>query len=667
MNFINNIVNLFKRNNKRLTHAEMMAEDEPEVEIAEEVQPIKHPLHTLYRIGPDVLTYTYSVDSEPLKEIYTKDGIIGPGKYSEETLQHIEKWDNEWFLDHPSDCELIEKDLLRLAKKYNKIGAYSLLGSIQINKMEQGKYWKYGAEMGNKEAMMAYACYLYTTGKLQEGFIWLKRSADMGETRAMFYTGISYNYGTLSEINLDKAAYYYIKAIKSEEHFFAYINLAVLLADSGYYHTALKYHEIAKQIVKKNDEEWREYGHLDEYLCNEKTLLELLELPYPQRAKRMVLQGHSRRLLHIFLLNNKPQPPVTSELSTENISKWIPKADDIELDIRDIAERNAVIPFESTKPVDVFEDFVFVSIPVDVTSPAIAGIQHEIIFLEKNCHLELNKFIQDHLVMLKAAFKSIGYSLTYLPSHVDDLEDQADLIGSYYQDYGREGFHKSLKYNDRTEADYWGAMIPSQKLPVDCAGFLRYVPLTEEPYNHHHFEYILFPLRPGTDWARAFGSFLDDLRRKPFVETSHAILQQKQNILPRGSLLVITPQGGINVVDNAGEILMSVQMPVLSKVMFLLLLNHPEGVAIKSLIDYKDELFGYYQKIAKEKANTKNIETLVDPTNNSANEKISRIKSAFRTAFNGKYEDDLNLFLPTGKRGEAYTIKFDRGRVRLEL
>lgn len=666
MKIFNSLLSFFKTKKEKVNKPEQTIV--PKNQYAETVSQLespKHPLYTLYRVGPSVLTYLYSLDTDILEEIYSPNGLIGPSGYSEESLMNMRDYESFWFTDeeHAQEREKLEKDLLRLAKKYNKIGAYSILGSIQDNVKMQKKYWEYGAEMGNKESMMAYAVLLYRHGELEKGFQWLKKSADSGDDIACFYTGVSYNYGTLSEIDLAKAAHYYLMAIKNEESYYhAYINLAVLLADSGYYHTALKYLKKAKTVFDENKSVWTYFGGVENYMSNEQSLEELLELPYPQRKRRVVLQQHARSLDNIFAIPQRTIAPQVSDRNADDIPEWKPKAGEIDIDARDIAERNAIIPIHEVVPADKVEDFIFVSIPVRITSPEVAGTRRELVFLEKKCHAELNNFIQKHFYQLKAAFKSIGYVFVYLPSHEYSFADFDDLIGSYVADYGNQGFHMGANRESRTEFDYWGTMMPSRQLPDDCAGFLRYIPDEEDSENHEQFEYMLFPYRPGTDWQRAFMTFIDFLRRKPLPESKDESVAALK-ILPKGSMLVVSEDSKVQIIDSVGENLVSIEMPALSKVMLLLLLAHPEGITLKSLIDYKEELFGYYQKIAKGKANMKNIETLVDPTNNSANEKISRIRSAFTSALSEKYKDDLELFLPMGKRGEAYMINLDRSRV----
>lgn len=68
------------------------------------------------------------------------------------------------------------------------------------------------------------------------------------------------------------------------------------------------------------------------------------------------------------------------------------------------------------------------------------------------------------------------------------------------------------------------------------------------------------------------------------------------------------------------------------KAVYLLFLAHPEGIEFKHLIEYRDELLYYYQQIAKSIDRQKTIESidrLIDPFDNSINEKCSYIKNCF--------------------------------------
>ena len=68
------------------------------------------------------------------------------------------------------------------------------------------------------------------------------------------------------------------------------------------------------------------------------------------------------------------------------------------------------------------------------------------------------------------------------------------------------------------------------------------------------------------------------------------------------------------------------------KALYLLFLNHPEGIEFKNLVDYREELLQLYQKIGNRIDMDKITETvnrLVNPLDNAINEKCSRIKAAF--------------------------------------
>ncbi len=75
-----------------------------------------------------------------------------------------------------------------------------------------------------------------------------------------------------------------------------------------------------------------------------------------------------------------------------------------------------------------------------------------------------------------------------------------------------------------------------------------------------------------------------------------------------------------------------VEMTPVHKAVYLLFLNHPEGIEFKRLSDYREELLQYYMATAKlmdKEAIRESVDMLVNPLNNSINEKCSRIKSIF--------------------------------------
>ena len=75
-----------------------------------------------------------------------------------------------------------------------------------------------------------------------------------------------------------------------------------------------------------------------------------------------------------------------------------------------------------------------------------------------------------------------------------------------------------------------------------------------------------------------------------------------------------------------------VDLQPVHKAVYLLFLNHPEGIEFKHLSEYKDELRQWYRKTAKMMDLGKIEESVVhltNPLDNAINEKCSRIKRAF--------------------------------------
>ena len=97
----------------------------------------------------------------------------------------------------------------------------------------------------------------------------------------------------------------------------------------------------------------------------------------------------------------------------------------------------------------------------------------------------------------------------------------------------------------------------------------------------------------------------------------------------RLSRLLITKDYRIILVDYDKK---EVEMTPVHKAVYLLFLNHPEGIEFKKLSEYRDELLRYYMATARlmdKQTIIESVDMLVNPLNNSIIEKCSRIKSIF--------------------------------------
>ena len=95
------------------------------------------------------------------------------------------------------------------------------------------------------------------------------------------------------------------------------------------------------------------------------------------------------------------------------------------------------------------------------------------------------------------------------------------------------------------------------------------------------------------------------------------------------SRLLITKDYRFILMDDGQR---EIELTPVHKAVYLLFLNHPEGIEFKRLREFREELLGYYMAMARSmdmQTVIDSVEMLIDPLNNSINEKCSRIKSVF--------------------------------------
>lgn len=98
----------------------------------------------------------------------------------------------------------------------------------------------------------------------------------------------------------------------------------------------------------------------------------------------------------------------------------------------------------------------------------------------------------------------------------------------------------------------------------------------------------------------------------------------------------------------------------LERTIYLLFLNHPEGIHLSSLTDHEKWIEETYKRIGNPRtvADLRNsMQQLMDKTENSVNEKISRIRRKLTVLLG---EDVAEAFVIKGERGEKKSIEVDR-------
>ena len=138
---------------------------------------------------------------------------------------------------------------------------------------------------------------------------------------------------------------------------------------------------------------------------------------------------------------------------------------------------------------------------------------------------------------------------------------------------------------------------------------------------------------------------------------SQYILEQLIHPDDRLSRLVITKDYRLLLPDYNN---MEIKMEPIVKAVYLLFLNHPEGILFKHLPDYREELAQLYNKVRPLGLTDRAVRSIEDVTNpflNSINEKCARIRGAFISQFDEKLAKHYYIY---GERGEAKKISLPR-------
>ena len=152
-------------------------------------------------------------------------------------------------------------------------------------------------------------------------------------------------------------------------------------------------------------------------------------------------------------------------------------------------------------------------------------------------------------------------------------------------------------------------------------------------------------------YSRQFFDILDGIRNSMTFRGRASLLQQPSRIEIRGIMkrLFFVDLGGLELLLNPKE-----------KAVYLLFLNHKDGIQISHLPDYKEELEQLYRQFSNQSdldLINRSIAVLINPLENNCNEVISRINRKIKNAVGDSLYD---FYCIKGERGEKKMIKLDR-------
>jgi hypothetical protein len=135
------------------------------------------------------------------------------------------------------------------------------------------------------------------------------------------------------------------------------------------------------------------------------------------------------------------------------------------------------------------------------------------------------------------------------------------------------------------------------------------------------------------------------------------------DVSDRPSRLIVGVNGPLILPDYCKEVMLT----PLQKTVYLLFLNHPEGILFKDLRMYRDEMLSIYRRLSNKSSMeqiVRSVDVLSNPLENSMSEKCARIKEAFLRVM----DDRLAMqYYVRGGRNERKRIGIDRSLIQCEV
>ncbi len=329
------------------------------------------------------------------------------------------------------------------------------------------------------------------------------------------------------------------------------------------------------------------------------------------------------------------------------------------------------------------------------------SFNYQLIFVDDQNSSFLSKEILRNLDRVKSVCEKNGYEFVCYTDHFRQQFNEIDLNALYYKypflkSYTlthEEEINEQLYYATLTEKyELKGVQLPAILFVTSAVQEIfelsDSVPLGDqlnrilkEVYTITHTYYSIVqsknaptdPTLENKREAEVDASFIMELpfirneiyneidmlvssgNKKLMEEVYQFLVKKKYNLkIETSSRLKIDSAFKLWLLDYGN---LEIVLTPLQKTVYLFFLNHPDGVYLHDLIDFKDEFLQLYKLIGKNTDETDleaRIDDLVDMGSNSINEKCSRIKEAFIKVIN---PDLAKYYYITGERGQKKGIK----------
>ena len=273
----------------------------------------------------------------------------------------------------------------------------------------------------------------------------------------------------------------------------------------------------------------------------------------------------------------------------------------------------------------------------------------------------LECFFNEYIRIIKDR-KWVVYASKRVESGIDELalEPSEDLSSSKHGDAKPslpDDFDLEVKYSKRLDhkGDFkFDLPLNAEAIPSDESAPKALQSIRDDLYEDYDFD----ELSIREEIQEKISILMASGRGQVAISIALSILNKTKNsTTTKLSKLRITKEFKIILEDYGNT---EIHLTPLQKTLYILFLRYPNGIILKHLVDYKDEIVDIYLTLSNRESidsMLESINNLVNPLNNSVNEKASRIKEAFISEF---IEDIAKNYYLTGSKGEPKKIGLPR-------
>ena len=275
-------------------------------------------------------------------------------------------------------------------------------------------------------------------------------------------------------------------------------------------------------------------------------------------------------------------------------------------------------------------------------------------------------FAPEHSSNSESFFSKLKSKINNLLLSKGDLEEPKTC------DYDSAPIEKSENHLEPETCDYFPAPIKGCEnyLKAESCSFnLAYAEKSEKDLEEQEEEYLVnkVELDKKTYLDRISAIVLDYVTRfneMPPIEQLEEILRGKLSIASN-KLSPITVNNDLKVILPAYNELELRFSPIL-RTIYILFLCHPEGIILKQIGNYRNEIENIYLLIkpgGDDNRMKQTIDDLCDPFSDSLRQKLSKIN---RIVKNSIINPELSTrYIIDGSKGEAYKISLDNTQITM--